>query len=170
MRTALLDAATELFAEKGPSDVSVREVATRAGVNHGLVHYYFGSKDALLAAVLDACAADVARELAQGDGVTLLTEPDSAVVRHTRILAHVILGAGDPAALQHEFPTLAHLVAALQERGLTAADARMRAAQVSALVLGWHLFGGFLTTAAGLSARAGDADAVLPDGVARLFG
>src|SRR5262245_40283565 len=104
VRAALVDAATELFEASGPAHGSVRQVAQRAGVNHGLVHYYFGSKDALLAAVLDECAAAVADEFARGDGVTLLTQGDSAVARHTRILAQAILGAEDPAALQHDFP------------------------------------------------------------------
>jgi AcrR family transcriptional regulator len=44
-REKLMDAAAELFAQK--SNVSVRAIAKAAGVNHGLVHYYFGSKESL---------------------------------------------------------------------------------------------------------------------------
>jgi len=32
----------------------MRDVAAEAGVNHALIHYYFGSKDQLVIAVLDA--------------------------------------------------------------------------------------------------------------------
>src|SRR5271157_1434984 len=39
-----LEAAGELFAEKGPAATSIREVAARAGVNHGLLHRHFGRK------------------------------------------------------------------------------------------------------------------------------
>jgi AcrR family transcriptional regulator len=169
VRGSLLEAASELFAARGPAGVSVRQIATRAGVNHGLVHYYFGSKAGLLAAVLDRCAADVADELTQADGAALVTRSDSAVVRHTRILAHVILGSEDPAAIQHEFPTQRRLITAIKQRGLPDRAARERAAQVSALVLGWHLFGDFLTDAVGLRGRGPTTDAVLRDAVARLL-
>jgi AcrR family transcriptional regulator len=47
----VLDAASECFAEGGV-DVSVDEVARRAGVGHGTVFRRFPTKDALLAAVL----------------------------------------------------------------------------------------------------------------------
>ena len=30
------------------SSISVHDIAREAGMNHGLIHYYFGSKDALL--------------------------------------------------------------------------------------------------------------------------
>jgi AcrR family transcriptional regulator len=52
-RTALLDAAERLLIERGYAAASTRVVATEAGVNHGLVHYYFGSIDNLLLASLD---------------------------------------------------------------------------------------------------------------------
>ena len=51
--TAVLDAASELFAQQGPAATSIREVAGRSGVNHGLVYRHFGTKEELVAAVLD---------------------------------------------------------------------------------------------------------------------
>ena len=48
----LVVAACDLLAEVGPRAASVRSIAARAGVNHGLVHHYFGSKDALLRAAM----------------------------------------------------------------------------------------------------------------------
>ncbi|MEL7158636.1 MAG: helix-turn-helix domain-containing protein [Actinomycetota bacterium] len=44
----MLDAAADLLAERGPTATSVRDIATRAGVNHGQVHHYFGGKRELL--------------------------------------------------------------------------------------------------------------------------
>lgn len=49
-RQALLDAATELFAERGYDRTTVRDIATRAGVNQALLFRYFGSKESLFAA------------------------------------------------------------------------------------------------------------------------
>ena len=45
---ALVRAAADLFEDVGPHAVSVRAIAERAGVNHGLVHHYFGSKSGLV--------------------------------------------------------------------------------------------------------------------------
>ncbi len=52
-RTALMDAVERLIAARGYDGVSTRVVAAEAGVNHGLVHYYFGSVSNLLVATLD---------------------------------------------------------------------------------------------------------------------
>ena len=48
-RGALLDAAIELFSAKPYEDVSVDELARRAGVAHGMVSYHFKSKRGLFA-------------------------------------------------------------------------------------------------------------------------
>jgi AcrR family transcriptional regulator len=46
-RTALLDAAAAVMLEEGYAAVTSRRLAQRAGVNNGLVSYYFGTMDAL---------------------------------------------------------------------------------------------------------------------------
>ena len=50
---AILEAATELFAERGPAATSIRDIAARSKVNHGLVFRHFGTKDQLVGAVLE---------------------------------------------------------------------------------------------------------------------
>lgn len=53
-RRALVEAATEAFAEDGVRRASLVEVTRRAGQrNRGAVHYHFGSREALLVAVLE---------------------------------------------------------------------------------------------------------------------
>ncbi|HEX7096749.1 MAG TPA: helix-turn-helix domain-containing protein [Acidimicrobiales bacterium] len=47
-KAALLRAAAELMAERSPSDVTLREIAARAGVNYGLIHRHYRTKDRLL--------------------------------------------------------------------------------------------------------------------------
>ncbi|MCE9672452.1 TetR/AcrR family transcriptional regulator [Myxococcus stipitatus] len=49
-RERLIAASARVLAERGYDATTVKEVARVAGVNQGLVHYYFGSKDALLLA------------------------------------------------------------------------------------------------------------------------
>lgn len=50
---ALLDAAERLLVEVGYAGITTRKLAEEAGVNHGLVHYYFGSMENLLVRVLE---------------------------------------------------------------------------------------------------------------------
>jgi len=50
---ALLDAAEHLLVEIGYAAITTRKLAEAAGVNHGLVHYYFGSNEALLVQALE---------------------------------------------------------------------------------------------------------------------
>jgi AcrR family transcriptional regulator len=51
---ALLAAAERLLVEVGYAGITTRKLAEEAGVNHGLVHYYFGSIENLLARTLEA--------------------------------------------------------------------------------------------------------------------
>jgi AcrR family transcriptional regulator len=50
---ALLDAAERLLVEVGHAGITTRRLAEEAGVNHGLVHYYFGSNENLLVRTLE---------------------------------------------------------------------------------------------------------------------
>jgi AcrR family transcriptional regulator len=52
-RTRLLDTAERLFAERGIGATSVRDLASAARANLGAVTYHFGSKDALVHAVIE---------------------------------------------------------------------------------------------------------------------
>jgi TetR/AcrR family transcriptional regulator len=48
IRQQIMDTAVDLFARQGYSATSIREIAASVGVNSAMVHYYFGSKEALL--------------------------------------------------------------------------------------------------------------------------
>lgn len=58
----ILDAAEALFGESGFAATSLRALTGRAGVNLAAVHYHFGSKEALLAAVLERRVEPINRE------------------------------------------------------------------------------------------------------------
>ncbi|MFC4258612.1 TetR/AcrR family transcriptional regulator [Marinobacter lacisalsi] len=47
----ILDAAEELFAERGFAETSLRMITSKAGVNLAAVNYHFGSKNALIQSV-----------------------------------------------------------------------------------------------------------------------
>jgi AcrR family transcriptional regulator len=61
-REKLLRSAELLFSAKGFSEVSVREIAAHAGVNTGLIAYYFRGKQALFDEVLRIHATSLSRE------------------------------------------------------------------------------------------------------------
>lgn len=48
----LIQSACALLAERGPRAVSIRDIATHAGVNHGQIHHYFGGKKGLITAAI----------------------------------------------------------------------------------------------------------------------
>jgi AcrR family transcriptional regulator len=50
---ALLDAAERLLADVGPAGITTRRLAEEAGLNHGLVHYYYGSNENVLVHALE---------------------------------------------------------------------------------------------------------------------
>lgn len=56
---ALLDAAERLLVDVGHARITTRGLADEAGVNHGLVHYYFGSVENLLARALERFTAQL---------------------------------------------------------------------------------------------------------------
>ena len=55
-------AAEQLFAEKGFEAVSVRDITQRSKSNVAAVNYHFGSRDGLVASVLERCVAPVNAE------------------------------------------------------------------------------------------------------------
>lgn len=158
---ALIDAAGRELAAKGVAGASVRAIAAAAGVNHGLVHRHFGSKDAMVTAVLDDLAQRMAARAEEDPawpfgapaglgGSAPLAGDDELLDRFWRILARTILDGGDPAALQRHHPYVEAFVARLRERGLPEHRARLVAAQSVALALGWLLYEPYLEVAAGL--------------------
>ena len=52
-KTRILDAAEQLFAERGYGATSLRAVIDAAGVNQAAIHYHFGGRERLFGAVVD---------------------------------------------------------------------------------------------------------------------
>ena len=63
-RTAILDAAARLFAEKGFNETSAADIAAAAGVAQGTIFYHYKTKDGILLAVYQAMSDDYSAGLA----------------------------------------------------------------------------------------------------------
>jgi len=57
-RRAILDAAEDLFSQRGYERATLSEIARRAGVSTGLPTYFFGGKDGLYRSVLERLMAE----------------------------------------------------------------------------------------------------------------
>jgi TetR/AcrR family transcriptional repressor of bet genes len=61
-RRALIDATLTAVGERGSLDVTMSEIAARAGVSSALAHHYFGAKDELLLATMRHLLVELHRE------------------------------------------------------------------------------------------------------------
>jgi TetR/AcrR family transcriptional regulator, repressor for neighboring sulfatase len=144
---AVLEHAADLFAERGPAATSTRDIASRAGINQALVFRHFGSKELLVGAVLDHLAT---RTAAARDADPAVAE--AAIRRQYLVIARAVLDGYPVGDLQHRFPGMDELIATAATRIDDESDARLAAAHVAALGLGWLLFGPFIRSAAELTA------------------
>lgn len=62
-RRALIDAAISAIGDRGSLDVTMSDIAGRAGVSSALAHHYFGAKEDLLQATMRHLLADLGRDM-----------------------------------------------------------------------------------------------------------
>jgi TetR/AcrR family transcriptional regulator, repressor for neighboring sulfatase len=145
---AVLAAASELFAERGPAATSIREVAARAGVNHGLLHRHFGSKRQLLAATLQHLA-DSAATLRESGG-----RPEQLEAAHDlqiRVMVRSKLDGFAIEELQERYPGMERFLEQVRSAHSDEDQARLLAAHAMALQFGWGLMAPTLRAAFGLN-------------------
>ena len=143
---AVLHSAGQLFAERGPAAVSIRDIAARARVNHGLVFRYFGTKEQLVAAVLDHLADQTTRLL---DGAPE-HDLEAAMTLQARVLARALLDGFAAERLQRDFPAASWLFDQVRTQYRSDNAARLATAHALALLLGWQLMAPVLRKATGL--------------------
>ena len=144
---AILEAATELFAERGPAATSIRDIAARSRGNHGLVFRHFGTKEQLVGAVLDQLGKNLTDLLQSGTTPDVL---DRAFDRQMRVMARTLLDGYPAAQLQKRFPNIAPLLEWVRPLHDDDIGARLAVANALALQFGWRLFAPILRSATGL--------------------
>jgi TetR/AcrR family transcriptional regulator, repressor for neighboring sulfatase len=166
---AILDAAETLFAERGFTAVTVRDIAAEAGVSHALVHRYLGSKQDVYRAML-ARHETVIRDSAPGEddlveaSRLMLREAVLHQRRYVRLIAHSALHGLSYEHTVGRFAATARLVELAEQtaagegeaRGTDAPDPRFVIASVVAMLIGWSAAREWILRAADLGAMSDD--------------
>jgi AcrR family transcriptional regulator len=119
-RERLLDAAGELFAERGYEGTTVRDIGHRAGVDPAMIARYFGGKAQLYLAALRRDASSAPIDLGDADAVTGLLDRVGALSSTSMLYS---------AVRPHEDADLQAAVVAMLERLLVQpAEKTVRAA------------------------------------------
>ncbi|MGW6566711.1 TetR/AcrR family transcriptional regulator [Streptomyces sp. NPDC054975] len=106
-RQQILDAALAAYAEAGSRGVSVRDIAQRVGLTDAGVLHHFGSREALLAAVIEA--RDTSAAEAYGPETVLwrteLLAENAATPGLVKLFLDIAAASADPDHPGHEFFT-----------------------------------------------------------------
>ena len=158
IRLAVTEAAERLFRERSPADVTLREIATEAGVNYSLVYRYFRTKDALIAAVFSPRVKGIREQFVDApEGPEALRDVHYMhdVPGYARSLAWVILEGNNLDLLFQDVeseegsaePSDDADVAVLKPDAIAA---RIAIGSFLALAMGWDLYEPYLLRLTGL--------------------
>src|SRR5436305_6591898 len=91
-REHLLEAAGQVFAEKGFERSTAKEICERAHTNTAAVNYYFGGIEALYAAVLEEARNRIFSLQAIGKAIEGKTDPKAGLEAVFGVVAQTLLG------------------------------------------------------------------------------
>jgi TetR/AcrR family transcriptional regulator, repressor for neighboring sulfatase len=151
---AILAAAADMFAERGPAATSIRDIAARSKVNHGLVFRHFGTKEQLVGAVLDYLGMNLTELLETGAPAE---DVEAALDRQMRVMARTLLDGYPAGQLQTRFPNVSLWLDQVRPRHDSELSARLAVANALAFQVGWRLFEPLLRSAVGIEEMT-DAD------------
>ena len=145
-RQSILDAARAMFAERGFDGASIRAIATEAKVDPALVHHYFGTKDKLFLASMNApldpaelipkALAGPREEAGERLIRMVLSVWDSPAGSAAVALLRSAMSNEWTARLMREFVVTQVLRRAVAEMGMQGEEASLRAALVATQVAG----------------------------------
>jgi AcrR family transcriptional regulator len=145
----LINAALELMYERPFSEVGVRDIATRADVNHGFVHVWFGSKNLLFIAVRNQIILNIAEKLRLDplDALGERIQGDPEAILLARLTAWLELEGAEGIETQANGPLFDAVTQRYLAVGLNSNDARVAAMAVVALGVTGIVAGKTLDTA-----------------------
>lgn len=152
VRAAILAAAGRHFARHGTA-ASLRDIATDAQVNLGLIHRHFGNKDDLIRAVLEshanAGAGFASRSTDLASAMQEIFGHNVDTVQYIKTLAWLLLENAPIEQFQTQYPT----INALRELA-TSEEQELHLLTAFAFLYGWTVFGDQLLAAFGHKPRA----------------
>jgi AcrR family transcriptional regulator len=159
-RATLVEAAARLLTERAPNSITGRDIAARAGVNYGLLHHYFGGRDAALSAGMAWLRSSFTAE--HGDGAFLRFLGSEG---HPYLKAIVRSQVDYPNSVRADdgFPVGRAIAASIDARGAgvdgasdraaVSAEAKARAIAAITLQVCFGVFGPALLDATGVTAE-----------------
>lgn len=169
VRADLVAATVELLADRLPRDLTVREIAARAGTQHSMITRHFGSKDALVGAAVASVAG------AYADAVTGAADPAEGYVRalrHLRSLPAGVLVLAVPRTPrpgdqpEDRFPGYAaHLHQLLAAGATDDLRTRVLAGMVLGMAAAWEFLDEMVMAAAEISADRAEEVAAIAESV-----
>ena len=141
VRSSLMSAAHQLLADRPPSQVTAKEIATLAGVNHGQVHHYFESKEHLIAETTRFGSSPLLEGMSNGNTPV----PIRTTTRHPmwRTLAHIAATEDWVHEAYGSAPVVLRMVEVVADRTgepTTSSEVHSQVAAVHALELGWAIY------------------------------
>jgi AcrR family transcriptional regulator len=118
-RDRVLDAARELFNERGSAAVTTNHVAARAGISPGNLYYWFSDKDEIVRELYAQLVAEYDDLWGTGDGAPVDLSPDEVLARLAEVAAlsgRYAFLARDLLGLLHADPLLAAEYKAVRAR------------------------------------------------------
>jgi AcrR family transcriptional regulator len=147
---AILDAAQELFAQRGYTAVTIREIAAAAGVSHALVHRYLGAKEDVYRAMLVRSETEIRDAAPNEDDLLeatrlMLREATLRQRGHVQLIVSSALHGTSQEKSGVRFAATERLLEIAQEvaaaegdaRDPDTPDARFVIASIVAMLLGW---------------------------------
>ena len=156
---ALIEAAAELFSKHGVEAVTVRDIASHVGVNHGLIHRHFGSKENLRIKTQEYLAEKVRDEIGEPENfVDAIWRAEQAIKNQPmfwKVMARTFLDDKFEGDIQSSFPLISKMVEFVrdaQDEGLISIDMDPRyiVAAISAYGLGMRVFEKYIIQGTGL--------------------
>jgi len=165
IKEAILKATEKLLAKHSPTEISLRQIATAANVNHSLIHRYFRTKESVILAVHDRIIDKLGQQFSDIDtldgNIEKLFKINAENPSRRILLARAMLDGADPQLIRHHFPTVYHLIELLRKKKAEAKtptkfEAETLAAFFVASVMGWFLYEPFLLASTGLDKQNKD--------------
>jgi TetR/AcrR family transcriptional regulator, repressor for neighboring sulfatase len=154
---SIIDATLSLWSSQGPAKLSLRGIASRAGVNYGLVYRHFGTKDAVIRAALNRRLEKGLESIAGSDNLMGVMDVflDQSTGSYARLLAWATLQYVLDDIMPPQDLVLQKVLELAQQDNAAGSDAdeaktAVLVGSLIAMVYGWRLFAPYLVPELGL--------------------